>query len=63
LRVLDVQSREVRTVDLRGGHLGFFALGAQRWCTGRVAFGPAPGYVPCPEQRPVDSGSQCEECE
>lgn len=63
MRVLDVESREVRTVDLRGGHLGFFALGAQRWCTGRVAFGPAPGYVPCPEQRPVDSGSQCEECE
>lgn len=50
---------------MRGERLGFLALGAQRWCTGRIAFGKGTGseYVPCPQQRPVDVGSQCAECE
>ncbi len=45
--------------------LGFRSLGAQRWCTGRVAFRKNSGskYVPCPRQLPVEVGSQCEECE
>lgn len=52
-------------MDLRGARLGFEAMGPQRWCTGRVAFRKGAGseYVPCPEQMPVDVGSQCEACE
>lgn len=52
-------------MDLRVGRIGFDALGTGRWCTGRIAFtkgGPSE-YVPCPKQRPVEVGSQCEQCE
>nr|WP_296772595.1 DUF2797 domain-containing protein [Rhodococcus sp. (in: high G+C Gram-positive bacteria)] len=52
-------------MDLRAGRIGFDALGTGRWCTGRIAFtkgGPSE-YVPCPKQRPVEVGSQCEQCE
>lgn len=50
---------------MRGETIGFVALGAQRWCTGRIAFRQSTGseYVPCPQQRPVDVGSQCSDCE
>lgn len=62
---MDVLSREVDYVELRGDRVGFEALGPQRWCTGRIAFRKdAPSeYVPCPEQLPVETGSQCEGCE
>ncbi len=65
LRVVDVETRDVGHVDLRGARLGFEALGPQRWCTGRVAFrrGGGSKYVPCPDQLPVEVGSQCETCE
>lgn len=49
---------------MRGARIGFAALGAERWCTGRVAFGKnGSEYVPCPTQSPAEVGSQCEVCE
>ena len=65
LRVLDVTTREVSHIELRGARIGFEVLGSGRWCTGRTAFsadGPSE-YVPCPKQSSVESGSQCAECE
>lgn len=64
LRVVDVTTREVAHIELRGARIGFELLGTGRWCTGRVAFsadGPSE-YVPCPKQVSVESGSQCEDC-
>ena len=60
-----MDTREVGYVGLRGNRVGFAALGVQRWCTGRIAFRKGKGseYVACPQQRPVDVGSQCAECE
>lgn len=62
---MDVESLEVGYLDLRGGRVGFEAQGPGRWCTGRIAFkkgGPSE-YAPCPKQRAVEVGSQCEDCE
>lgn len=63
--MVDVDTREVGHVDLRGARLGFESLGPQRWCTGRTTFRKGGGseYVPCPGQLPVEIGSQCEACE
>lgn len=65
MRTVDVDTLDVGHLDLRSARIGFESLGPQRWCTGRIAHrtGAGADYVPCPKQRPVETGTQCDECE